>query len=476
MSALDQLPDELILEIVGHLKPIPAYEARDYLGPCGPRFEGNARRTGQILNICLVSKRFWGLAEPILYSSLLLCTAGWHCYHSLFCLISALLHKPARATHIRYLEQVQRIVWAGKHPRQSQCCHIQGWVADYTVLVQVAKDFWQNGSLDEWIQCLRFEPGYALFALVVALSPNVSHLALDNNHWRVPLLTLLFFDRSACPMNVSFHGFPKLKRLCSFADMDRRQHDPVYGSSQSLRWDLPALRHYQHQGAWARGLVPFRNLATLRLEDCLLSIQKVALVVHDCPSLQIFVCVWFEEPSAWERHWSSLLSALGDTSSTLQQLDLRFGRGDEAYPDDLDFIDLDGHDFLEVESRRTIPQPDGYTDLSKLTSLSLMDVMLFGEPAGTQAPNARPKRPISCLLPSNLERLTVETNHILLQDDSLALHDLADDLYLLPALKIVEIQAATHKVPFVTSMEKTMDLTARFKERGVALILLHPVE
>lgn len=135
MSALEQLPDELMLEIFEYLKPLAAYEARDYLKPEGPRLKENARRTGLIYNTCLVSKRVWGLAEPILYSSLTLCTGGWPCYPRIFCLVFALLQKPARAKHVRYLEDLTRIMWPRGYDRPNQCCHIRGWAADCTVLV-----------------------------------------------------------------------------------------------------------------------------------------------------------------------------------------------------------------------------------------------------------------------------------------------------------------------------------------------------
>lgn len=181
-----------------------------------PRYHEHVQRTAQLLNLCLTCERFAGLAEPVLNSSHIVWPGNWVRQPDSFipvipkgdwpehtrsiCLLNALLEKPTCGKWIRSLESVAFSInkfrsehgvrkcegdtiqsFVQRSPESAevfQCHHITGWEQACATILKMVKRVWQDKADVDWARFLQAWPGDVLFALFVALSPNLAHLAI----------------------------------------------------------------------------------------------------------------------------------------------------------------------------------------------------------------------------------------------------------------------------------------------------------
>ncbi|KAH7068250.1 hypothetical protein BKA63DRAFT_110148 [Paraphoma chrysanthemicola] len=234
MLSIESLPHELLLEVFTHIR-VPEAWNESYLS----RRTSNTPRTPEykkpyadLLNVCLASRRLLRFAEPILYSSIVIRRSSWEMYSRTFCLLTALRSKPTRASWIRAVENDDREPYARLEPpnfhpfgvERSQevktaiCEHAQNHEQDYKFLLSIAEQIWEGEQLDGWEEKLRTSPKELLITLVIALSTNITHLAVDFFAYDPLVLRVLHRSTSGAVSQPFINGFAKLTRLSINAD------------------------------------------------------------------------------------------------------------------------------------------------------------------------------------------------------------------------------------------------------------------
>jgi hypothetical protein len=199
--AIGQLPEELLLAIVKQVVTIPVCSATP-----------GVTRAAQLFDICLVSKRFARITEPVLYSSISIQINVPSVYQRLFCLLSALIQKPSRAKYIRYLKVTPTTAASYAKPA-FQCYHTQVSEEEKLVLKQLASRFWRQPLFEDWLRDIHTGSSQAPLALLVKLTSQIRHLSILEPLYRQSALKYLLPDNSPLTALVSSPGFSKLTTL-----------------------------------------------------------------------------------------------------------------------------------------------------------------------------------------------------------------------------------------------------------------------
>jgi hypothetical protein len=490
MSSLEQLPDELLLEIIQHVQPSGAPKPlKDY----SLRLKDHTGREPLLLSLCQVSKRFFAIVEPVLYSALVIEVGHWQDFPRSYCIFSALLAKPARAKYVKCIRDMGELGGPGGRHRGEyraynmynegrldkikHCSHVRDWTNNTDKISQMAQQFWHGKVLKDWVNSYWTQPGQALMALLIAMAPNLAELKL---HARTPLLEFVRPAHDTQPAQFSLLASAKLVKLTFGPAIDyHRPHGSLHPSCRELSSflrELCSLKYYHGQyflchRFFSESEITSRNknLRVLKLDKCMVSISELANVIRNFPVLQEFNCYLGGERTDWIAHGQSLISALESIQTTLEILDLEMvpeRRRSTPY-NQIDDDDSDSDDFVLVTNAQ---EASSFAQLTNLKSLTLSDCMLLGVLRSHDSTvNFRPSLPISHHIPRSIQCLRIRKHLYDLADDSFSLWDLADDVHLFPALSTVEVLGTESR--FTTSMESTAELVARFNEQGVQFVL-----
>jgi hypothetical protein len=333
MASLKDLPNELLSEIIRLLHPAktrPANanpsRAQKLIGDAviqGPDYDKHKQVTSQLLNLCLTSKRLLGLAEAILYSSLIIDTRGATTNARSFCLLFALLSKPVRGTWIKSLQhfcrtfdtsdyELAELQYERHQPVEKtfHCSHIKRSQRNCkAVIMAVVRRVWKDTPLEDWSTRFQKQPNDVLLALFVVLSPNVTYLRFEIGYRRLWLLRVIRQTDFAHHPEPLHQGFNKLTQLSMFTgghfSMTCTSHRKSCKEQEvedcrtiaSFLRELPSLRYYDHSSmccnftTWSTSH-SYEKLVVLKLAGCALSVERLGGLVHACSLLEEFSCEW----------------------------------------------------------------------------------------------------------------------------------------------------------------------------------------
>lgn len=103
---MNDLPDELLLEIIENFKPVLTHEVPDRPPLSCPRLQENNLRLKTLLSLTLSSRRLSRISEPVLYSSILCQSLTPTGQRRLTPLLSTLLETPSLAQYVTYVENL----------------------------------------------------------------------------------------------------------------------------------------------------------------------------------------------------------------------------------------------------------------------------------------------------------------------------------------------------------------------------------
>jgi hypothetical protein len=373
---LEGLPDELLLKILGYLRPNTRFYPTDIVYLLR---EVDAEGIRSLLDTCLTSKQLRRVAQPLLYKTVHFW--GWGEYfddegqeeeedeeasnsispgivHQLTCLLRTIRVRPDLARSVKIIRSPYRL---GRKRQDSE------WLKEEKAMEKATKeaiDADLTGMVRElsnpytanlWTKMFHVTPGQAQMLLLLWLSPNVLELTLGT------------YDGSLCQLlglelasNVpDFHGYKRLdtinintdegtmphpggRKIASSSYPNPEPYDDLISSFECL----PALRHYRHDyptdvhGVLSRSSIRLdfrgyglRNLRTLHLVDCLISMEQILDTVRSCHFLTEFrfrpanmVINPNDANEVTHLDFASLCEALGQSKYTLRYLYLSMGR------------------------------------------------------------------------------------------------------------------------------------------------------
>jgi hypothetical protein len=323
-ATLNDLPEELLEDIFGRLRPEPTrYAIEDYYtkdieqDPEQEHYR-DARSVG-LFAICRTSKRFSRIATPLVFAKLdtpdISLMTG---------LIDTFSKRPELANYVTDI--------ASGNLLHNPCKAIEAKVEEVlrSQLPTVAAEVWNASTAALWVEDLKKEPKKAQLTLLLALTPNLSHLQLGT--YNGTLQKVLGLDFAA---NIpGFHGYKKLERLDIGTEPKRILEPESYSQCISTFRHLPALRHYRclylrkvggsRVEMTGHGL---QNLQTLHLCDVRLSIQEITKSVWFCKSLKEFRFRALGPYHFFTHYFDDLCCALAQSKDSLEYLCVQFGRG-----------------------------------------------------------------------------------------------------------------------------------------------------
>lgn len=511
-TGFSDLPNEILLEIVEkHLRVDTESSAKltvvdlDMLEVetfgCD-RSRQNTRREKALKSLCLTSKRLSDIATPVLYSSIILSTPGKDTFTRLTKLLRTILRQRHLAQHIKYveisafMEGYDPYEFFGDEEADRLSLYMdttleqRKWEKTFSRMIVPAARVWgpvSSNLLATWLEQVRLFPELALFALLVTLAPNISHIKLGTI-WEALsiILKLIGLHHTASSLDrptPSFHKLRKLERL-SLVFLGEDMH-LSHGDNRASPWmvdilkNLPVVPDVSLIGPYFADFIEdpesglpisdyFPKISRLSMQDTVLDGKEIATILKGC-SLTHLEVAWRHEFDDLDTSGSpasipTLISELQDRAAMLTSLDLQASMGD---------CDWD----------ETIPQVD-FSAFTSLANLVTPQITLFGsdDDAGKRIEFWREEKPVQRLskcLPPNLVTLrTVFQEHVGMSDDSAAWWDFAGDLDKLPRLERVEVEEGRLWTDFnfeggdLPWKDHTLDwtkLTAAFRDKGVRL-------
>lgn len=431
--------------------------------------------------LCLVCKRISDVATPTLYSSIIMPCPGEVAFNYLSLLLRTVVNQPHLAQLIKYVELPLFEVQTAKDVLQTYVHDVIGWSELFLLFTHAAAKLWgppQSYLLETlWLRTLRNRPEMSLAALLVGLSPNVTHLKFGTL-WHSQLSFFQFFgwnpdltpmgkERSTPALSewgptVAFHWFPKLKRITLLIMAnDIHRWESAANASNRLRQEvlstLPVVpeiaildRTEEYVKVPLRGLFP--ELSSVTFHETNLVEGEIVEAVKGCTSLTHFAAVW--NMAKDDLNIPFMLSALASVEHTLQHLNITTE--------------------MELYSKQT-----NFSTFRSLRSLVVPHVALFGKQYsdGEEIDEfwiyQKPPTPIWQCLPPKLKTLKlVDVDHMSMGDNSRVWWDFGRDLHRLPCLELVCAQGEMYYVPIGSNTRVKQHwilLINLFAENGVKL-------
>jgi hypothetical protein len=435
-TALDDLPDELLLHVVQHLRCINSLEPQSTAFK--QKAEEKARqcenRVRQLAlhSLCLANRHLRRIATPTLYASFV----GSATRHGL---------KPLQLFH--------RTITGSSAPLADHLEYIENRLSDY-LGNSLYDDTEEDGAVDMVLQY------FYLLADIVSHAPNIQRLSvvsletIDVSFWDYILPDGLF---AGGPPLVANHGFPKLQSLCF--QIHTRGHGRIRMTNSfsrifSAMTLVPVLRDLRASGVMSSDFAQtltgqFKKLTRIEITECVLELDEVISIWAACDELRHIVCEW------------AFLNYASNQPSDLYEGLLR-------HCETLEYLHLDMREVRVLESPDAQPNKLGSLQpFEVLTSLTICERALLGTAHvyfedQIRSQDAR----LSELLPAKLEKFVLlmqgevehEADEILL--DAEPLLTLSNDCpQLLPDLKVVLVQSRDQLIQ--------PTLTKAFEDRSV---------
>lgn len=294
MACFDDLPDELLVAI---FECFPALRQFAPLGDLDSqrRVAANRLRRATLLALCRTSERCKGIAEPHLFSDIVVDDSTTRACQRLDRLLRTIIAKPNLAAIIQYIEYVQCPIEMSAERRSRPYERATDWVASTIFSAFEASVFTADSYGDRL--------AVSQVTLVLFLSPNITHLACSfrtEQAWmETPLLLrALGFRSNLFPEHSEFPPLTSVERLCLLSnDPDElklsceRNSVAIPGRfALETMTRIPHLRHLSQRGVQygIRASCNFETLHTLSFQDTLIPIEKVMTAVLQCPNLRTF--------------------------------------------------------------------------------------------------------------------------------------------------------------------------------------------
>jgi hypothetical protein len=287
-TSLQDLPVELILEVVRHLGCIRSHDPqstafKEKEQEKARQCENHARQLA-LHSLCLTCHRLRTIATPTLYSSFV-GSATWHGYAPLQ-LFHRTISSPNNATglKIRLADSLQ---------------YVENRLSDYL----------GNSLYDdtEFYGAIHMVAQYFyLLADIVRLAPNLQHLSVvsletdEVSFWNYLLPGNLGTWAPPVSSQVASHGLPKLQTLCF------QIHTEGYGFGPDAAWfrricsamtSVSPLSDLRASGVMTSATTlplfgSFKNLQRLDITECVLDFEEVVDIWKACGGLRHIVAEW----------------------------------------------------------------------------------------------------------------------------------------------------------------------------------------
>ncbi|KAH7091929.1 hypothetical protein FB567DRAFT_613641 [Paraphoma chrysanthemicola] len=441
MSKLESLADELILEVLRHLRS--SRKERYEMQSNSTDIEG---RSTTFSSLCSTSKRLSSIATPFLYSDIIVATNQQFEPRRILQIIRTLSDNPPLARHVNYIEHTIITCKEGFSSKFYQGYEREkyyssaDWDLGRRTLKFAASRVWTGTYHKLWTSVLEAYPEMALVALLLRLTPCVSHVYLDLfSHGSSEFWQLLSSDDNTD----GNHGFTnsffgQLKRI--YANFQREAQRttraralPSFARFTQFLQSLPELHFLSHSGnnmnEMTDGFLPDRLslkfVKILILDTCSIPFDEISTIIKACDGLQEFMLDLDHDQS--DVYFSTIHSALYMKRETLKHIGLYI----DMHPDG-DFEPFAGS-FAEFEKLQTL-------SISALVLMGIPDDFNDNTSSDYSWTTSRPSHRMSALLPSSLERLSLHSEIMAdLSDDTAFLWDFIDDLDQLPQLGWAEI-------------------------------------
>jgi hypothetical protein len=456
-NRLEQLPDELVLGIFSHLRPLRKETYED--------FEATSVTEAHqaLTSLCLTSKRLSTIATPILYSDAIVSQPDELGPAQISQLLRTIIRDPVRGQQIAYIEHIS--IQCHQHICAYEYDHKQYyesaiWTEHRKHIQSVARRFWNGERLESWGELLRSYPDQAQLVLLLRLCPNITHIYVGMIRrvygWCLNLLSTYHSD--AYPPTGEY-GFSRLEKVCIDTMKgwsDRGDRGPSPDSSEDLSGflqALPSLRQYGqiafHGHGAERPVLPFAfhlpKLETLTFHDSKEAIGAALSMIEACTNLKRFT---FQPLIYWDNiPFKTIYASLLTRKHTLELITLWNGT---SRPADI------------------APSGFSFAQFTHLRSLDVSDVMLMGVPDDYDPDeddkwhvwnNHKPRHRLSSILPPSLETLRIDNDITSFSGDIEFLWNFVDDLAQLPLLRVFRLT--------IGSKRRFTKLSAEFSKHGV---------
>lgn len=391
---IGELPDELLLYILGCLVPIRGFIPSP--APEEERQQENATKVKTLHALSLACRRLHAISTPILYQSIIQPPTDWHLIPRLW---STLLQRPQLMKHVQYIET--RMLDSQLDEPKDVYSDIE-----WAVLQQAFEDApWATRIHHHTFFTADSRVQKGIIALI-ALAENLLDLAM------VELETYVL------PLADQPGLHPRLRRVWLRGPWHRYDADfmiaaePVEGFNHAVEWikaiEMRQRPWWDDDDDWRRNAV---DIDEFTLDNCNMSPDEIQSHLRPCNSLRIFSC-------QWRNRWTHSDAENGEAPPIdlpqLRQDLLRF-RGD------LESLTLDTLESgWRVSMEENIPAIGSLRDFPVLKHLDVSGLVLWGDGEDTaQFP------PLTPLLPPSLETLVINVEW----DDDVeeGLHGLARD-------------------------------------------------
>ena len=430
-SRLESLPDELILEIFGYVRPI-----RTHFEHYGKRRREQFKALNCLASLRLTSKPLSTIATPLLFSDAILSERHDDSTNRLSALLEIVIHKPELGGHIHYLKHnLEAFSSAERDDEDSQ------WQKQRTEFQLAAAEFWAGEDLENWNKDLMVIPVQAQLTLLLLLAPNITSMHIELfTHATTHFQSLLGFGdglKSSSPSRI--HAFARLERMYICCGPAYVNEDMPQGQ-QAAQWYHHFFSFVQRMGA-LRNLVleeppdpsqhlvdlpatiDLQKLESLHLLHCDLSVSALSTILSLCGHLTGFT-YW---PSV-ARHtldFAVLFSGLSKNKNTLEELQISVGSI-----------------FNGVLAKNPI---GSFADFERLKLLRLPEVALMGAPHDYEQGDDyewtiyKPVFRMSQHLPISLEILLLSAEFTIISDNTAFLWDFVEDLSRFPNLRTCQL-------------------------------------
>ncbi|KAF2731119.1 hypothetical protein EJ04DRAFT_16429 [Polyplosphaeria fusca] len=416
-ATIGDLPDELLLAIVGHFHTIPGFShAEPYPDTARRHAEENRIRRNALVSLCKTSKRWHGIAKPILYSTFIARSSTPADVARTYHFLDLLATKPDLAKRLKFVQYVPD--------------HLVGepWNLDVDAVFGRNKDRYRpvfeailGQAQDSELAGLETLTLTALL-LIISLPLKLEQLAIaveggfSGNLWE-----LLFLYEDGTP-NL-FHGLKDLAlkdNIPSFNIINPRNR---FLSLRRLQLDGPVC--FTDLREQMSPLFP--ELKSLHFTDTDMTLPGVVDMVANCGSLEKLHCQWGGHVYHPVINFTPLIKELAAHRDSLEELVLDTRR-------------------MSISPNEHLDPLDSLADFAALRYLALETATLLGVPNGffwLDADGAWWRDHNSDFgivdhLPPSLERLDF-WNHFPVYDDTLPFRSFAEDCRSITSLQKVEL-------------------------------------
>ncbi|KAF2114755.1 hypothetical protein BDV96DRAFT_599946 [Lophiotrema nucula] len=416
---LSQLPDELLLEVFHHLRPVRGFLASDTDEK--RRQEENGRRIASLHALTLTARGLRDLVQPILYQAFV---HPEHYTEKCRRFLRTILSKPELAEYVHYIED-------------QDLCHALGSRGDVEPpgrgpdLTGLYDDFPPSHITAQTKQAIlrAGKPSLQLDSWLQRIERNLDAYQIkDIRQWELTVL------RAICPnvRDVAFIDIDKARLETELLREPRLQRLWIKLDEGRLYWKYPCLAHNiftqclavseqlwisrvfaaeMNRSRWARlplcgSAHPHEvQLTELVLDQCEVEPDCLGKIIMSCVSLKRFTCRW----GIPLRNTLSLEERKPAQPIDLPGLNTSLSR----HTSTLEYLILDTLDSgWQIPMEQDVPPIGSLHNYTSLTHLEVAGLVLWGdvedkEEEDTSVPGTN--IPVSQVLPRNLEELVLWT-------------------------------------------------------------------